>query len=162
MKTEIYNPTGQIYVTIPHTMSPKAYAFCAPSDFSDWLKKVNKHVDATTYDRTEWIARAEEADEEEGSDWWNRWIVPGLALFDAGSEKITELWYSESSNQLFDASEAPNLDQAILESMDDFNTWAVLDREAALKVVESGWSQPHKSIETTGEVVKACQELGWL
>lgn len=162
MKTEIYNPTGLIYVTVPHTMHPKAYAFCTPSDFSDWLKKVNKHVDATTYDRSEWIARAEEYGEEEGSDWWNRWIVPGLALFDAGSEKITEVWYSESSNQLFDAAEAPNLDQAILESMDDFNTWTVLDRDAALKVVEKGWSQPHKAIETTGEVVKACQDLDWI
>jgi hypothetical protein len=162
MKTEISNPTGLIYVTVPHTMPPKAYAFCTPADFSDWLKSVNKRVDATTYDRSEWIARAEEAGEEEGSDWWNRWVAPGLTLFDAGSEKITEVWYSETRNELFDAADAPTLNQAILESIDDFNTWTVLDRTGAIKVAESGWPQPHKSIETTGEVAKACQQLGWI
>ena len=162
MKTEISNPKGLIYVTVPHTMPPTAYAFCTPSDFSEWLQKVNKLVSVETYNRAEWVARTEEFGEEEGGNWWDKWIKPGLALFDAGSEKITDIWYSESQNELLDAAEAPTLDQAILKSMDDFNTWTVLDREGALIVVEKGWPQSHKSIETTGAVTESCKDLGWI
>lgn len=155
------NPHGVILVQVPHVTRPKAYAFESREKLLQSLRDNDRRgFSYRVCDRADWLRDAPTEEEDERD--FALWVKPGLDLFDAGAERIVEVWYNESNRQLFTKEEAPTELDARLEAIHDFHSQYLLDREGARAAVKSGVGHDHKRNETYGAIVDAARELEWI
>lgn len=160
------NDEGIIYLENPHQLPPRAYAFADEAEFRKWLAQAceRKEFSYATHDRQSWLANAAETGEEEGGDWWNRWVKPGLDLFDAGAQEIVEVWGRGNLVTLADKRTAPSEIDAMLQALDDWHQFRVLRKAATLRELETDGAglSHHQSWKCLARIEECANELGWI
>jgi len=134
MKTKAQ--TTSYYVRIPHQTDPQVFPFDTEAELVRFLeRRAPAGAGLTTYTREEWMQYAHNSGEEPGSAWWDRWIKPGLDLFDKGATQIVEVWRNECHRELYPAEEAPSLLELLMEVTDDYHAHFILDEGQARAAV---------------------------
>jgi len=156
-----------IYIQVPHQSKVKAFIFSNPSEFTEWLRKqAPEGFSVTTYTRVEF----EEANcegstgHEVGSDWWNKWVKPGMDLFDEGAETVTEIWHNEVSQEYLPDAGHDEEFSALFRAVDDFNTHYYMGHDEAIRILKIGPSalhHTHKQGEAYRALAKSADDLGW-
>ena len=162
MKTD-----GIIYVQVPHQRKAQAFTFKTQVEFLDFLR-TNAPVGFSfeIFDREQFEkARSEgETGHEVGSAWWNKWVKPGLDLFDQGAVTIAELWHNEATQEFIPDATYHEEFAALFQAVNDFNTHYYLGHDEAVRILTKGPSalhHTHQQYEAFRAIEKAADTLGW-
>jgi hypothetical protein len=162
MKTD-----GIIYVQVPHQRKAQAFTFASPEEFIQFLRnEAPQGFSYRNFTREEWMAEAHGSGNDEGSDWWNKWIVPGIELFDAGADQIAEIWHNECNRELIPDPAKHDEEEfsALFSAVNDFNSHYSLGHDEAVRILKIGPSalhHTHQQYEAFRAIEKAADDLGW-
>jgi hypothetical protein len=156
-----------IYVEVPHQGNPKDFTFDNKEAFLQFLRcHTPDGFSFQKFTRPEFEeAKSEEnTGHEIGSPWWNKWVKPGMDLFDQGADSIAEIWLDEVSQEfLYNPTDSEEFD-ALFDAVDDFHTHYYLTHDQAIQILSKGPSavgHTHRQGEAYRAIVKAADNLGW-
>lgn len=155
-----------IYIQVPHQRKAQAFTFASPEEFTKWLREqAPDGFSYTTFDREEFqeVKSEESTGHEIGSDWWNKWVKPGMDLFDQGAEIIAEAWTNEVSQEYLADPHPDEEFSRLFRSVDDFNTHYYLNHDEAVRILKIGPSalhHTHQQYEAFRAIEKAADTLG--
>jgi len=154
-----------IYVQVPHTSEVQVLTFSNKAEFLQSLRgQAPAGFNFHKFTRTEFeeATSEESTGHEVGSDWWKKWVKPGMDMFDDGAETIAEVWHNETNQTfLFNPTDRDEFD-ALFAAVDDFNCHYYLGHDEAVATLKRGKTfHDHKGIETFRKLKQTADKIGW-
>lgn len=155
--------TALIYVEVPHQIPARAFSFDSQEDLAAFLLSTHPQFSYSTYTRSEWEAAAREWADGDEAD-YQRFIKPGIDLFDAGVQIIAQHTNASGTDEeLSDAEDTTKEAAVYAYATHDFHTAYTLDRDATLRAIATGEGiAPHQSTRVRLLLKEEAISLGWL
>jgi hypothetical protein len=154
-----------IYVQVPHTSEVQLFTFSNQAEFLQSLRdQAPAGFSFQKFTRSEFeeATREESTGHEVGSDWWNKWVKPGMDMFEDGAQTIAEVWRNETNQEfLFNPTDREEFD-ALFAAVDDYHAHYYLRHDEAVATLKRGKTfHDHQGYATLRKIEQAADALGW-